>query len=68
MEDPAAMKTNVIPNQYDGPRKPEKRLSSGPVSLDYVNSDDAAEIDLGIRETIAGEAVGDWHKILVNQK
>jgi hypothetical protein len=48
------MKTEVIPNQYDGPRMPEKKLPSGHFSLDYVNSDDAGEIDAGIRETIKG--------------
>jgi hypothetical protein len=48
------MKTEVISNQYDGPRSPEKRLPSGHFSLDYANSDDAAEIDAGIRETIKG--------------
>jgi hypothetical protein len=48
------MKTEVIPNQYDGPRPPARRLSSGHFSLDYANSDDAAEIDAGIRETIRG--------------
>jgi hypothetical protein len=48
------MKTEVIPNQYDGPKYPEKRLPSGHFSLDYANSDDAAEIDAGIRETIRG--------------
>jgi hypothetical protein len=54
MEGPDSMKTEVIPNQYDGPRKPEKRLGGGSFSLDYANSDDAAEIDQGIRETIKG--------------
>jgi 3-dehydroquinate synthase class II len=48
------MRTEVIPNQYDGPRKPEKRLGGGSFSLDYANSDDAAEIDQGIRETVKG--------------
>lgn len=48
------MKTETIPNQYDGPRPPAKRMPSGPVSLDYTNSDDAVEIDTGIRETIKG--------------
>jgi hypothetical protein len=48
------MKTEVIPNQYDGPKYPEKRLPSGHFGLDYANSDDAAEIDAGIRETIRG--------------
>jgi len=44
----------AIPNEYDGPRPPAKRLSVGQVSLDYANSDNAAEIDAGIRETIKG--------------
>ncbi|MDR0655870.1 MAG: hypothetical protein LBG22_06100 [Treponema sp.] len=48
------MRTEVIPNQYDGPRRPEKRLVGGYFSLDYAGSDDAAEIDAGIRETIKG--------------
>ena len=47
------MKT--IQNQYDGPVPPAKRLKpNSPVSLDYINSDDAAEIDAGIRDTIKG--------------
>jgi hypothetical protein len=54
MEAAANMKTEIIPNQYDAPRKPEKRNPSGSFSLDYANSDDAAEIDQGIRETIKG--------------
>jgi hypothetical protein len=48
------MRTEVIPNQYDGPQKPVKKLEGGYFSLDYANSDDAAEIDSGIRETIKG--------------
>jgi len=48
------MSKNVIPNQYDGPRPPVKRISSQGISLDYTNSDDASEIDAGIRETIKG--------------
>jgi hypothetical protein len=48
------MKQEVISNQYDGPRKPEKKFPTGHFSLDYANSDDAAEIDAGIRETIKG--------------
>ncbi|MDR2096026.1 MAG: hypothetical protein LBP76_10995 [Treponema sp.] len=47
-------KTEAIPNQYDGPRKPENRLPSGRFSLDYAGSDDPFEIDTGIRETIKG--------------
>jgi hypothetical protein len=49
----SAMKQESIKNEYDGPQKPEKRLRSH-FSLDYVNSDDAGEIDAGIRETIKG--------------
>ena len=48
------MKTEAIQNQYDGPRAPAKRLPSGLVNLDYASSDDAVEIDAGIRETIKG--------------
>ncbi len=48
------MKTETIFNQYNGPKPPAKRLPSGHFSLDYANSDDAAEIDAGIRETIKG--------------
>ena len=44
----------AISNEYDGPRAPAKRLLSNQISLDYTNSDDAAEIDAGIRETITG--------------
>ena len=44
----------AIPNQYDGPRAPAKRLPASRFSLDYINSDDAAEIDAGIRDTIKG--------------
>jgi hypothetical protein len=48
------MRTEVIPNLYDGPHEPKKRLGGGSFSLDYVNSDNAAEIDRGIRETVKG--------------
>jgi hypothetical protein len=48
------MKTEAIPNQYDGPRPPVQLLPSGHFSLDYAASDNAAEIDAGIRETIKG--------------
>jgi hypothetical protein len=44
----------AIPNQYDGPRPPAKRLPAGKFNLDYANSDNAAEIDAGIRDTIKG--------------
>ena len=48
------MKTEVIPNQYDGPRAPAKKVTIPGISLDYVNSDNAEEIDSGIRESIKG--------------
>ena len=48
------MKQETIPNQYDGPRPPAKRMSSPGFSLDYVNSDNAVEIDAGIRESVKG--------------
>ena len=48
------MKTELVSNQYDGTRAPAKRLSAGRVDLDYINSESAAEIDAGIRETIKG--------------
>jgi hypothetical protein len=48
------MSHEIIPNLYDGPRPPAKKLPSSHVSLDYANSDNAAEIDAGIRETIKG--------------
>jgi hypothetical protein len=54
MEAPSLMKIEAIPNQYDGPRKPEKRLGGGYFSLDYASSENAKEIDAGIRETIKG--------------
>jgi hypothetical protein len=44
----------AIPNQYDGPRPPVKKLPAGQINLDYVNSGSAAEIDAGIRDTIKG--------------
>lgn len=51
------MKTDVIQNQYDGPRAPAKQFLVGQVSLDFINSNDAAEIDAGIRECIRGMRV-----------
>jgi len=46
------MKT--IQNQYDGPRPPAKKITAPSISLDYVYSDNAEEIDAGIRESIKG--------------
>jgi hypothetical protein len=45
---------NTIANEYDGPKAPAKRLLASQISLDHANSGDAAEIDIGIRETIKG--------------
>jgi hypothetical protein len=44
----------AIPNEYDGPRPPAKRTPALGISLDYANSDNAVEIDTGIRESIKG--------------
>ena len=48
------MPSNVIQNQYDGPRAPTKRRPESQISLDYIDSNSAAEIDAGIRESIKG--------------
>jgi len=48
------MSNDVILNQYDGPHAPVKKLPSSQINLDFVNSNNAAEIDVGIRETIKG--------------
>ncbi|MDR0455425.1 MAG: hypothetical protein LBH20_01910 [Treponema sp.] len=48
------MSKKTIPNEYDGPCPPAKRMSSSDISLDYAYSDNATEIDVGIRETIKG--------------
>ena len=44
----------VIKNQYDGPKKPSKHIRSGQFSLDFAYSQDAVEVDTGIKETIRG--------------
>jgi hypothetical protein len=43
---------DIIPNVYDGPRKPVKKSSL--FSLDFANSIDPAVLDNGIRETMRG--------------
>jgi hypothetical protein len=48
------MTREIIQNQYDGPRAAPKKVAPATFSLDYVNFDDAAKIDTGIRETIKG--------------
>jgi hypothetical protein len=44
----------VMKNEYDGPQKPPRQIQSGQISLDFAYSQDATEIDVGIRETIRG--------------
>jgi len=61
------MKTETIPNQYDGPHAPSKRLSDTHFSLDFANSDDAVKIDSGIRETIKGVNKKDPARVAVNR-
>jgi len=46
------MKT--IQNEYDGALPPVKRLKSDKFELDYIYSDNASDIDKGIRDTIKG--------------
>jgi hypothetical protein len=48
------METALIRNEYDGPLKKHRKLSGGQFSLDFAYSQDAQEIDAGIRETIRG--------------
>jgi len=46
---------NAIKNEYDGPRKLTKAIKNpGPIHLDFVYSQDAQEIDTGIRAAIRG--------------
>jgi hypothetical protein len=45
---------DAISNVYDGPQKPSRSLQGGQFHLDFAYSQDAAEIDAGIRETIRG--------------
>ena len=44
----------AISNVYDGSLPPKKRLPSATFSMDFANSDDAEEIDSGIRDSIKG--------------
>jgi hypothetical protein len=45
---------NAIPNVYDGPGKPVRPLETPHFSLDFAYSDNAREMDSGIRESIRG--------------
>ncbi|MDR0504091.1 MAG: hypothetical protein LBH16_12320 [Treponema sp.] len=44
----------AIPNIYESALKPVTKMKARAVSLDYAYSDNACEIDTGIRETIKG--------------
>ena len=58
------MKNETIPNQYDGPRVPAKKLPSSHIILDYINSDNAAEINAGIE--LGGRRIvphSSWHSL-----
>jgi hypothetical protein len=44
----------AIANHYDGPKPSAKRRAPESVNLDYVASNNAAELDAGIRECIKG--------------
>ena len=48
------MGTNAIQNYYDGPKKPARKNKDVPFSLDFAYSQDAAEVDAGLREAIRG--------------
>jgi len=44
----------AIQNQYDGQKRPKKKIESGQFSLDFAYSQDAVEVDSGIKETLRG--------------
>ena len=44
----------AITNVYDGPQPPAKKIASPRFSLDFASSENAAEIDAGIRGAIKG--------------
>jgi hypothetical protein len=48
------MEKLTIQNEYDGPRKPQKQIEAGQFTLDFAYSQNAGDIDTGIRETIRG--------------
>jgi hypothetical protein len=45
---------DIIPNEYDGPRRPVKKTASRLFSLDFANSNNPEVLDNGIRETMRG--------------
>jgi hypothetical protein len=48
------MAENSIQNVYDGPHRPVKKLETKQFSLDFAYSENATELDAGIRETARG--------------
>jgi hypothetical protein len=45
---------DTITNEYDGPQKPPRVSKGGQFRLDFAYSQNATEVDAGIRETIQG--------------
>jgi hypothetical protein len=45
---------NPIANEYDGPLPPIRKLKTKYFALDYIYSENATELDSGIRETMQG--------------
>jgi hypothetical protein len=54
MEEYPMAQRQVIKNEYDGHRKPSQRLERGQTALDFAYSDNASEVDAGIKETMKG--------------
>jgi hypothetical protein len=44
----------IFQNEYNGTKKPQRKIEGGQFSLDFAYSQDAVEVDAGIRETIRG--------------
>lgn len=51
------METALIKNEYNGPIKKPRKIGDGQFSLDFAYSQDAQEVDAGIKETIRGVKV-----------
>jgi hypothetical protein len=48
------METAIIKNKFDGPKRPPRTIEGGQFRLDFAYSQNAKEVDAGIRETISG--------------
>jgi hypothetical protein len=48
------MEKSIIRNEYDGPKKPKTTIEPGQFHLDFAYSENASEVDSGLRETIRG--------------